>query len=79
MKNEAMQTAGEMASNKIAAGVAAGTVAVSSASLLQLVQSWLSLAAVAAGLVLSLVLIRKHWVETEIIRKRAKEGKDNAA
>lgn len=63
-----------MASTKAAAGVAAGTVAMSSASLLQLVQSWVSLAAVFAGLVLSIVLIRKHWVETEIMRRRASGG-----
>lgn len=74
MKSETMQAAGEVVGNKVAAGVASGTIAVSTASYLQLLTPWVSLLAVFAGLVLSCVLIRKHWIETEIMRKRANGG-----
>lgn len=71
MQNETASQVAQtiMESPKVAAAVSAMTTAIGGASMASWIQGWLSVVATAVGIVLSLALLRNHWIKYKILER----------
>jgi hypothetical protein len=78
MQNETASQAAQtiMESPKVAATVSAITTVIGGASMASWIQGWLSVVATGIGILLSLALLRNHWIKSKILQRELEKANE---